>query len=68
MSKFTDIDFKLNEQIILTSVLERQSFKFEIVNMILSVTRYVIWKRRNRIKFESDNIDKVKCVKWIIKT
>jgi hypothetical protein len=67
MSKFTDIDFKLNEQIILTSVLERQSFKFEIVNMILSVTRYVIWKRRNRIKFESDNIDKVKCVKWIIK-
>jgi len=62
---FLEKDFKLSYKYIISGILER-SFEDDLVNLIISVTRYIIWKRRNRAKYENTVMSIQTCIKWII--
>ena len=62
--KFMKTKIILNEKIILGGIL-KESFECEVVNLMLSIARYIIWKRRNRIKYEQNILNIDACIKWI---
>jgi hypothetical protein len=64
IARFLDKDFKLSYKNIICGILE-QTFEADLLNLILSITRYIIWKRRNRAKYENSIISAKSCNIWI---
>ena len=65
IAKYLGKDFNISEKIILCGILEK-SFESDMINLILSITRYTIWKRRNRAKYENSVIGTTSCINWIV--
>ena len=59
-------DVLIDRNVILSGVLKRDDIH-DIVNMVLSITRWIIWKRRCITKYENEYIDVIQLQIWICK-
>ena len=56
----------VNMKLIFGGTLSQDDFTCEIIDLILSITRFMIWKRRNRMKYDNEKMDSLSCFKWTI--
>ena len=45
--------------------LSQDDLTCEIIDLVL-ITRFIIWKRRNRMKYDNEKTDSLSCFKWAI--
>ncbi len=60
-----ELGVKVSKYVIIVGVLSL-SLNSQLVNMILSICRFTVWKRRNQMKFEGKFIDLICLKKWIL--
>ena len=57
--------FEVNQKFVLIGELEK-STENDFINMMLSIIRFTIWKRRNCWKFEKSYMPDTLCYNWIV--
>ncbi len=66
IDRFTGDDLRLDKTVVLSGYLMMGNI-FNVINMVLSITRWIIWKRRCIMKYENEHISITELVKWIHK-
>ena len=66
INKLFDKEFKLNVKSVIVGNLDNNDDDCGVFNMILSITRFTIWKRRNNLKFENTEMSEAGLYRWIL--
>ena len=54
LSQISERKFLFDIRLIFGGTLSQDDFTCEIIDLVLSITIFIIWKRRNRMKYDNE--------------